>query len=96
VNPALSSSHCTTIFTVVEWVRLPETPLNVIVYVPAVVFFVPCWPLLVARLKNDEADEAPGVTDAGENVQVAPAGRPLQLRATALLNAPPKADTEAV
>lgn len=39
---------------------------------------------------------APGVTDAGENAQEAPCGRPEQLRPTALLKLPPTAETRIV
>src|SRR5690348_15380801 len=41
----------------------------------------------------DELLVAPGVTDAGENEQTAPRGRPEHPRPTALLKLPPTAET---
>ncbi len=81
---------------------MPDTPCTVIMYVPAGVFFVPCWPLPVAIPKADVPEllgagaPLPGVTDAGENVQLAPVGRPPQLRLTVPLKVPPRALTVAV
>ena len=42
---------------------------------------------------DDEALDAPGTTDAGENEQLAPLGNPEQLSETALLKVPPTAET---
>jgi hypothetical protein len=39
-------------------------------------------------LSVELADELPGVTEAGVNVAMAPAGSPLAMRATALENVP--------
>ena len=68
----------------------------VTVYVPAGVFFVPCWPFEVVRLNDDEALPEPGASDAGEKEQLAPVGNPLQESPTAFENVPPKALTLAV
>ena len=45
---------------------------------------------------DDEALDAPGTTDAGENEQLAPLGNPEQLSETALLKLPPTAETVTV
>lgn len=75
----------TTSVTTVDLFRLPEIPLMVMVYVPAGVFLTPCCPLLVVICRVEDADVAPGTTDAGENVQTAESGKPEQLRVTELL-----------
>jgi hypothetical protein len=65
-------------------------PLMVMEYVPRGVL-VP--PLCVVMVSVDELLVAPGVTDAGENEQTAPRGRPEHPRPTALLKLPPTAET---
>jgi hypothetical protein len=69
----------------VDLVRLPETPLIVMVYVPAGVFLTPCCPLLEVITRVADADVVPGTTAAGENEQNAEIGNPEQLRPTELL-----------
>jgi hypothetical protein len=69
-------------------------PLIVIGYVPGEVFDPPL--LCVLMVSVDEALAAPGVTGAGENVQMLPAGSPEQKRPTALLKVPPTAETVTV
>jgi len=64
-------------------------------YVPAGVPLLPLR-LVVVTVMVEFAVPLPGVTEAGENVQLAAAGRPEQLRATDEGNVPPKADTVAV
>lgn len=72
----------TTRVTVVVTVREPEVPVMVTGDVPAGV------PEVVVIVRADVAADAPGVTDAGTKTHAPPVGRPVQVRATALLKPP--------
>ena len=78
--------------TVVECWRGPETALMVSVYVPAGVPLLPRR-LLVLTVMVEFAIPRPGVTEPGENAQLAAAGSPEQVQATDEPNVPPRADT---
>lgn len=54
---------------------------------------MPCCPLEVVKLKFDDALPAPGITDVGENAQLAPVGNPLHASETEVAKLPPSSVT---
>jgi hypothetical protein len=78
----LLTAAVTTSVTVVGLTRDPEVPVTVTVDEPAGVAEV------VVIVRADVTAPAPGVTDGGTKLHCPPLGRPVQVRATALVKPP--------